>query len=79
MPGEVILGGKCIQISYKIITDNDLGISEIFMVILTGITYKRMLEDVECRMLLPDIIKLRQKPFKEILKGMPDPCLQKYN
>jgi CheY-specific phosphatase CheX/two-component sensor histidine kinase len=45
LPEEVTLDCKFIQISYKIIMDKDLGISEVFMVILTDITYKRMLED----------------------------------
>jgi len=31
-----------------------------------------MLSSVECRLLLPDVRKLRQKPFKEVLKGIPD-------
>ncbi|HYF75343.1 MAG TPA: ATP-binding protein [Candidatus Nitrosocosmicus sp.] len=45
LPEEVTLNGKCIQVSYKIIADKDINVSEVFMVILTDITYKRMLED----------------------------------
>ncbi|HYE83117.1 MAG TPA: ATP-binding protein [Clostridia bacterium] len=45
LPEEIYLGSKCIQISYKVITDKDSDGSEMFMVILTDITYRRMLED----------------------------------
>lgn len=45
LPEEVTLGNKCLQISYKIIMDKDTGATEVFMVIMTDITYKRMLED----------------------------------
>lgn len=44
LPEELNLDNKCFYIGYKIIKSIDISVSEIFMVILTDITYRRLLE-----------------------------------
>ena len=44
LPEEFSLDNKCFHMNYRIIKDKNVNTSEVFMVILTDITYKRMLE-----------------------------------
>lgn len=81
LPEEVTIDNKCIQISYKTITDKDLGLSEVCMVILTDITYKRMLEDKveQERNVLKMVVKVvtNYDDFIETIKDYKDFCLSK--
>ncbi len=81
LPEEVSIDNRCIQISYKIIRDKDLDISEVFMVILTDITYKRMLEDKveQERNVLKMVVKVitNYDDFVETIKDYKDFCSSK--
>lgn len=45
LPEEVTLSDKCYHINYRIIKEKDIDVSEIFLIILTDITYRHMLEE----------------------------------
>ncbi|MHB1393532.1 MAG: ATP-binding protein [Clostridia bacterium] len=81
LPEEVTLDNKCIQISYKTIMDKNLVLSEVYMVILTDITYKRMLEDKveQERNVLKMVVKVvtHYDDFIETIKEYKDFCSSK--
>ncbi len=81
LPEEVTLENKCIHISYKIITDKAINTSEVFMVILTDITYKRMLENKveQERNVLKMVVRVvtNYDDFIETIKDYKDFCRSK--
>ncbi|KUO67997.1 MAG: hypothetical protein APF77_03730 [Clostridia bacterium BRH_c25] len=81
LPAEVTLGDKHIRISYKVISDNDSSLSKMFMVILTDITYNRMLESKveQERNVLKMVVKVvtNYDDFMETLKDYKEFCESK--
>lgn len=78
LPQEIVINGKSYHISYKIIADTELGTSDMFMVILTDITYNRMLENKveQERNVLKMVVKVitNYDDFAETVKDYLDFC-----